>query len=241
MSFDGTNNNYDTMLPSMGRKRYLFGAVNVAGRIYVCGGTDGVSATNSVESWSPGDAGWSPEGPMRQIREWHAAVTGPDGRVYALGGADPAGGTVFRSVEAYAVAQKTPRWQAVASMLSTRWAFGAAVGVDGRIYAVGGSNLQGYVTTAEAYGPLFTVTPTSAKAGDTVSISGANFAATARVIIHLGTPTGTALASATSDGNGALAATSVVIPPGTGAASIRLYAVDDKSNYPVSRPFTIQP
>jgi N-acetylneuraminic acid mutarotase len=83
-------------------------------------------------------------------REFVAAATGPDGRIYAIGGAlgGPGVGDT-NSVEAYTPG--TNSWATVASMPTARAGFAAATGPDGRIYAIGGNHGSGVVNTVEAY------------------------------------------------------------------------------------------
>jgi hypothetical protein len=67
-----------------------------------------------------------------------AAVAGSDGRIYAIGGS--VGSTpdsILRTVDAYDPA--TNSWSAVPSLSAPRTGLAAAVGADGRIYAIGGA------------------------------------------------------------------------------------------------------
>jgi hypothetical protein len=124
------------------------------------------------------------------------------------------------------------RWLPVSSLSDTRAYVGAVVGPDGRLFAESPSRLS-------YYGPAITVTPRSASAGATVLVSGTNFAANARVDLHVGT---TAIASGTTDGNGALnTPISGIIPAGTPPGTYQVIAIDDRSRYPVHIPFTVNP
>ena len=58
----------------------------------------------------------------------------PDGRIYAIGGAN--GAHVFSSVEIYN--PTTPSWGPGPSLSTRRTQFAAAIGPDGRLYAIGG-------------------------------------------------------------------------------------------------------
>ena len=75
------------------------------------------------------------------------AITGADGRIYAIGGFDS---TSNATVEAYDTT--TNVWTTVAPMPTARYGLAAATGPDGRIYAIGGvdggSNI---LATVEAY------------------------------------------------------------------------------------------
>ena len=88
---------------------------------------------------------------------WMAAVAGPDGRIYAIGGAQysqfPDRATMLATVEAYTPGANT--WTRLASMAEPRYGAAAAVGADGRIYVLGGSPAVAGTTLAsvEAYTP----------------------------------------------------------------------------------------
>ena len=89
---------------------------------------------------------------MKYERILFAAVTGRDGRIYAMGGRNIAN---FPSrVEAYVEAYDpgTDTWTTVAPMATARASLAAAVGPDGTIYAFGGDNhTSTHLDTAEAY------------------------------------------------------------------------------------------
>jgi N-acetylneuraminic acid mutarotase len=121
------------------------------GRIYAIGGsTTGVkgtsSPTNTVEAYTPSTNSWATVAPMPTARMNLAAATGPDGRIYVIGGGN--GSTCCNTVEAYN--PTTNSWAAVASLATARNALGAATGPDGRIYAIAG-DVRGTQDTVEAY------------------------------------------------------------------------------------------
>jgi kelch-like protein 18 len=80
---------------------------------------------------------------MQSVRFALAAATGPDGRIYAIGGYDGSGDVA--SVEAYD--PNTDTWSFVASMNYARSAHAATTGLDGTIYSIGGDGAG----VAEAY------------------------------------------------------------------------------------------
>jgi N-acetylneuraminic acid mutarotase len=84
---------------------------------------------------------------MPTARAGFAAATGPDGRIYAIGGGGDTGSG--NTVEAYAPG--TNSWATLASMPTARSLLAAATGPDGRIYAIGGNHGSGVVNTVEAY------------------------------------------------------------------------------------------
>jgi hypothetical protein len=123
------------------------------GRIYILGGA-GFSTGNKVavfgatqifdsrtRTWTTGPA-------MPTARTALAAVTGADGRIYAIGGTpDPYGmedvsqlphPRALRTVEAYS--PRAGKWAILSGLNVPRYGLAAVMGSDGYIYAIGGSN-----------------------------------------------------------------------------------------------------
>jgi hypothetical protein len=94
--------------------------------------------------------------PLPTARGVFAAATGPDGRIYALGGIDERG-AALRTVEAYDV--RTNTWSAVAPLPAVRSGHAAAKGPDGRIYALGGAGNGPLLAAVEAFTPGLPPTP----------------------------------------------------------------------------------
>ena len=88
---------------------------------------------------------------MSTPRHGHAAVTGSDGRIYAIGGT--AGPNIYNTVERYDPSNNT--WATVAPVPTARWGLAAATGGDGCIYAIGGiTGPPGTIlNVVEAYDP----------------------------------------------------------------------------------------
>lgn len=81
-----------------------------------------------------------------------AAVTGPDGRIYVIDGVNtnPSPASLYLNVvEAYTPA--TNSWTQLTPTPTSRGYLAAAVGSDGRIYAIGGSGSNGALATVEVY------------------------------------------------------------------------------------------
>lgn len=143
------------------------GAVGSDGRVYFVGGgwqglavpTQCSSGRNfyAVAAYDPGSNHWSFVAPLLTPRNRSTAVSGGDGRVYALGGQEPVtpcGSAVnaLSSVEAYT--PPTNSWAPAAPMLVARQSAGATEGTDGRIYVFGGRNGAGTVISDdEVYEP----------------------------------------------------------------------------------------
>jgi N-acetylneuraminic acid mutarotase len=125
------------------------------GRIYVIGGASegpDKGPLHTVEAFDPRTNTWSKCAPMPTARMLGDAVTtGPDGRIYAIGGGG-SGGVVYSTVEAYD--PLTNSWTTLPPMPN---ALGSSVatGPDGKIYAVGGFTDGGrnVVDTVEVFDP----------------------------------------------------------------------------------------
>jgi hypothetical protein len=128
--------------PTMGSTRFSAAAAALAGSLFCAGGFDGKAYLRSAERLDPREGRWQALPDMRFPRGAHA-MAAAHGRVFALGGFDgvtPGTGPGARAgflpvVEAYDV--RAGKWDACAPMAEAR-AYGAAVAVEGRLYAVGG-------------------------------------------------------------------------------------------------------
>src|SRR5205823_6414211 len=80
-----------------------------------------------------------------------AAVTGLDGRIYAIGGITDSSSTQLNSAEVYDPA--TNRWTPIAPMPTARFDHAAVTGPDGRIYVLGGEGGGAIQKAAEVYDP----------------------------------------------------------------------------------------
>jgi N-acetylneuraminic acid mutarotase len=127
--------------------RYALAAtVGADGKIYAVGGvSNDFTILDTVEVYDP--AASSPQWTTLKTRltlprKGLAAVTAPDGKIYAIGGAGPSG--LLNSVEAYDPTAVMPQWTQVSASLNTgRQDFAAVVGLDNRIYAIGGFGTRG--------------------------------------------------------------------------------------------------
>ena len=134
-------------------RQYLAAATGLDGRIYAIGGStcgDNPSCfTGDMDVYDPRTNAWSTVTPMPTGRAMLAATTGPDGRIYALGGCGDA--CPDNTVEAYD--PTTNSWTTLAPLGTARQELSAATGADGRIYAIGGQAAWGNTNTVEAYDP----------------------------------------------------------------------------------------
>lgn len=167
--------------------RGMLGAVKGRdGLIYAIGGYNG-SVLAVVEVYDPSTDTWSEKTPMPSPRLEFGLVLGPDKRIYAIGGGTEYPNNVgpfLDTVEVYD--PNTDKWTTsswLVSLLPTaRKEFGAALGNNGKIYAIGGAN-GSYVNTNEealvvlpenvpptAY--IDSITPSPATHGDTIYFVG---------------------------------------------------------------------
>jgi non-specific serine/threonine protein kinase len=120
------------------------------GRIYVLGGfagTDDRHALAGVEVFDPVSGTWSTVAPMHRARGALAAVAAPDGRIYALGGAN---GPDYADVEVYSPTDNT--WTEAPPLPSPRSGLAAGISPDGSVEVVGGYTRHA-VATVEVYSP----------------------------------------------------------------------------------------
>jgi N-acetylneuraminic acid mutarotase len=152
-SFEPSTNTWVAVAP-ISISRYILAVVSGAdGRVYAIGGVDGGDARrtlNTGEVFSPATGTWTGIAPMATPRWYHAAATGPDGRVYVFGGMT--GFTPLTSAEVYD--PQTDRWAAIAPLPDSRYGHAAVTGSDGYIYVFGGVvNNGGSGKSAVAYDP----------------------------------------------------------------------------------------
>ncbi|MBI4419300.1 MAG: hypothetical protein HY560_00600, partial [Gemmatimonadetes bacterium] len=77
------------------------GAAPLYGRIYVAGGENfGLSVGTLVDVYSAATNAWTPQASLPMPHNRGATVTGPDGRLYTIGGIGPSG-AVLAAVEAF--------------------------------------------------------------------------------------------------------------------------------------------
>jgi Kelch motif len=147
---------WSTARPVPTARSWLAAATGPNGLIYALGGWKGSSQVLAVvEAYDPASDNWFTKAPMPTPRAGLAAVTA-GGRIYALGGGD--NHNVFKTVEIYDPATDT--WTSGPPLPSPRTGLGAAVGPDGRIYAIGGNDDTG--TTSAS---LFSLDPATPAAG----------------------------------------------------------------------------
>jgi hypothetical protein len=192
-----------------------------------------------VLSLTPGAASWTRGASLPSRRDRVAAVTAPDGRVYAAGGIATATGAALAEVIAYSADSR--RWLQVPALARKRDRPAAAVGPDGRVYVMGGAEAP-FQRTMEIYGPAFELRPDAAPAGIVVTAQsrpGAPFARDAPVRVELVSPRMT-LATGQTDAQGQLPGGLTFRVPMVATGMYEVEIVDARSRYPVRARFFVQ-
>ncbi len=147
--------------PSMPTARYAMGAaLDHRGRIFVIGGISDnatFTLTDVVEVFDPHTNRWSTAPSLPEPRALHAAGTGRDGQVYAIGGVNQAF-DILSSVDVLAPGARA--WSPAAPLPHAVEDMGGVSAPDGRIYVVGGKD--SFVTNNKT-GDLQTLDPKTGK------------------------------------------------------------------------------
>jgi len=152
-AYDPAANSWTVLAGSLPTPRTNLAAAAANGVIHAIGGSDGSGPLATHEIYNPVTGAWTSAPPLPTARADLAAVTGPDGRVYAIGGvAGPAGSPSYLGVvEVYDPA--AGGWAAGPSMPTPRGRLAACV-LGGLIYAIGGENAAGALTSVEVLDPV---------------------------------------------------------------------------------------
>lgn len=167
--------------------RSMLGVVNGPdGLIYAMGGYNG-SALSVVEAYDPSTDMWTQKAPMPSPKLEFGIVLGPDEKIYVIGGGTSYfdnEGPLFDTVEVYdpkTDTWTTPSWSE-STLPTARKELGAALGNNGRIYAIGGANGTYIGTNEEALivppentrptAYIDSITPDPATRGQTISFFG---------------------------------------------------------------------
>jgi N-acetylneuraminic acid mutarotase len=167
-------------------------AVGHDGAIYVFGGDAGDSVSqNTTFIYHPALNMWGQGAPMPTARMDARAATLPDGRILVMGGDVNCTATwactALNAVEIYS--PRTNTWSTAAPLHTARYVFGAALGRDGRVYAMGGlsgnqvlSSVEVYDAKRNAWGPApslpratMATAATTDRRGDIVVVGGEDY------------------------------------------------------------------
>jgi N-acetylneuraminic acid mutarotase len=139
-AYSPSTNSWATMASMPTGRGGVAAALGRDGRIYVMGGlsgsADNLSVLATTEVYTPATNTWAAVAPMPTARYALAAATGPDGRIYAIGGSGLSG--PLSTVEVYT--PSTNSWSTVASMSTARDALAATTGAKEQIYVIGGDS-----------------------------------------------------------------------------------------------------
>jgi MBG domain (YGX type)/Kelch motif len=119
------------------------------GRIYAIGG----GSPGEVDAYNPTTNSWSQVASSPSGHTYGAAVAGPGGIIYAVGGEDATYGTNGnRVMDAYS--PTTNSWTSLASEPAGHYGGAAAAGLNGLIYVIGGTDgVQNPSQKVDAYNP----------------------------------------------------------------------------------------
>lgn len=138
-----------------GAARAGLGATAADGKIFICGGHDGVSPLKTLQVLEPGPdidspGTWKDMPPMLARRTYVQTVS-TDNRVYAIGGS--ADGRVLNTIEVFDPSQNSwAYWFTMPPMQTKRTLHGAAAG-NGRVFVCGGFDGMRDMNTMECYDP----------------------------------------------------------------------------------------
>jgi hypothetical protein len=146
-AYNPATNSWTTKASLPGGRWAFSAATGSDGRIYVFGGyRHGDFVIAEVDAYDTTTNTWIERANMPIDRWMHGAVAAPDGRIYVMGGDGAAG-----AADAYDVA--TNAWIPRAPM-SNRSEVGFALGPNLLIYAIGGSDATGSLSTVQAFDPV---------------------------------------------------------------------------------------
>jgi len=154
--YDPATDTWTEKAPMSGA-RFVFSTSVVDGKIYAIGGSirtmrmtgGGEPPSSTVAAYDPATDTWTEKAPMPTARMF-LTTSVANGKIYAIGGATAAGGTILSTVEEYDPATDT--WTSKASMPTGKGSSSASA-VNGIIYVIGGGNFGTAFSTVEAYDP----------------------------------------------------------------------------------------
>lgn len=122
------------------------------GRIYSIGGgfLDG-TYVNNVEEYDPNTNKWTIRSAIPSPRSDAGLVTASNGKMYLIGGGGIKNNTIgfLEDVDEYD--PSTDSWNTKSPMSIKRHGVGASLNTEGKIYVIGGSNIDGYTQLVEEY------------------------------------------------------------------------------------------
>ncbi len=236
--YDATKPAWSTAAPLAYFHTQFQSVVGVDQRIYVLGGGDGCSSLPADyehgEVYDATKNSWSDVPTLPNPRSNHGVVAAPDGRIYLVGGFPFASNVPPLTTDLDLVDTYNPITKAwvAAPTIPTGDEGAATLGIDGRIFFLG------YTGQFLSYGPQVTLSATSAAGGSTITVSGTNFGASAKVKVLFGTNP-TPVATSTTSATGALPSGVTFTVPGLSPTTYPVVIVDDHAVYPITISFKI--
>ncbi|HTO60379.1 MAG TPA: kelch repeat-containing protein [Bradyrhizobium sp.] len=159
--YDPVNNSW-AVKQSMRIARTHLGLAVRNGKLYAVGGIDeNLDALPTVEVYDFATNTWVTKKPMTTARSSLGLALASNGKLYAVGGLNHAAlFSAMTAVEEYD--PETDNWTTKAPLQTPRMEVALAAASNGKLYAVGGSNLEGTLATVEEYDPTTNVWTTKA-------------------------------------------------------------------------------
>ena len=239
MTYDTVLNRWAMVAPTPTETVNAPWVTSLGGRIYVLSTSNGNQYAFGAYDIASGQ--WStlaaPALPSK-------IVGAPDGRVYVVAGFGLQG-QIYAPTEAVrAYSPETNRWTSVAPLRYSRYDHDVTVGPDGRLYALGGyareANDAGATDTVEVYGPVVSLSPSEAAPGQTIRLTGSNFAARAKVRLTIASEPANRIEIGKTDAQGALPSPVEWRVPSLPSGTHTITVVDDKSRYPITLRLSVR-
>lgn len=156
--YNPTTGKWSTLPAAPGIGANAAAVTGPAGKVYAIGsgvvdGSDCWDTSATVDALSTTTGTWVGQTPLPDARGGVAAVSGPGGLIYALRGATADCGQADSTNEVDLFNPNIDSWSSGVPMLTPRYSFGAVVGADGRIYAIGGIDNNSPISSVEAFSP----------------------------------------------------------------------------------------
>ena len=130
--YDPATDEWSAKMPMPDNGRHGVAGVAIDGKIYVVGGQTGSTSFTNLDIYDPATDTWGSGAPMPTSRT-DVGVAEVAGKLYAIGGNDPAGGGNFRTVEMYDPVSDV--WVARSPIKTFEGSTVAVAVINGLIYA----------------------------------------------------------------------------------------------------------
>lgn len=151
VSCSASSNSWTQVSPMPDPLAQSAAAAGLDGLIYVAGGNDFSTASQTFETYNLNNDTWTDlttTSPVPTAVSQAAAAVGPDNSIYVAGGVDTSG-NANELIQAYRFNSSGARiWDVYFSLTVPRAEAVAAAGPDGRIYVIGGTSNPGPTSTA---------------------------------------------------------------------------------------------